>query len=117
MPDVGGIAADRLKIFIERIERLEEERKSSGGHPYSLRGYGRKALSSETRGKVWSKTDGHCFYCGVALAVDAYHVDHKTPISRGGSDNLSNLVPSCPPCNWSKGAKTAAAFRRSAGAV
>jgi uncharacterized protein (UPF0335 family) len=27
MADVGGIAGDRLKSFIERIERLEEERK------------------------------------------------------------------------------------------
>jgi len=27
MSDVGGIAADRLKSFIERIERLEEEKK------------------------------------------------------------------------------------------
>ena len=26
MVDVGGIAADRLKSFIERIERLEEEK-------------------------------------------------------------------------------------------
>jgi len=28
--DVGGIAADRLRSIIERIERLEEERKSLG---------------------------------------------------------------------------------------
>jgi uncharacterized protein (UPF0335 family) len=27
-PDVGGIAADRLLSIIERIERLEEERKA-----------------------------------------------------------------------------------------
>ncbi len=27
MSDVGGIAADRLKSFVERIERLEEEKK------------------------------------------------------------------------------------------
>lgn len=26
-PEVGGIAADRLRTIIERIERLEEERK------------------------------------------------------------------------------------------
>ena len=26
--DVGGIAADRLRSIIERVERLEEERKS-----------------------------------------------------------------------------------------
>ena len=30
-PDAGGIAADRLKSFIERIERLEEEKKAIGG--------------------------------------------------------------------------------------
>jgi len=28
MPDSGGVAADRLKSFIERIERLEEEKKN-----------------------------------------------------------------------------------------
>ena len=30
MPDVGGIAGYRLKSFIERIERLEEERRTLG---------------------------------------------------------------------------------------
>lgn len=30
MSDVGGIAADRLKSFIERIERLEEEKTGIG---------------------------------------------------------------------------------------
>jgi uncharacterized protein (UPF0335 family) len=28
MADAGGIAADRLKSFIERIERLEEEKSA-----------------------------------------------------------------------------------------
>ena len=31
MSDVGGIAADRLKSFIERIERLEEEKAGIAG--------------------------------------------------------------------------------------
>lgn len=30
MPDVGGIAGERLKSFIDRIERLEEEKKALG---------------------------------------------------------------------------------------
>jgi uncharacterized protein (UPF0335 family) len=29
--ETGGIAADRLRSIIERIERLEEERKALGG--------------------------------------------------------------------------------------
>ncbi len=28
MADTGGLAADRLKSFVERIERLEEEKKN-----------------------------------------------------------------------------------------
>ena len=28
MADVGGVAADRLRTIIERIERLEEEKKA-----------------------------------------------------------------------------------------
>ena len=27
MPDVGGVAVERLRSFIERIERLEEEKR------------------------------------------------------------------------------------------
>lgn len=31
MPDSGGIAGDHLKSFIERIERLEEEKAAIAG--------------------------------------------------------------------------------------
>ena len=30
MPDVGGIAGEQLKSFIERIERLEDEKRALG---------------------------------------------------------------------------------------
>ena len=31
MPDVGGVAGEQLKSFIERIERLEEEKRVLSG--------------------------------------------------------------------------------------
>lgn len=31
MPDVGGIAGERLKSFVERIERLEAEKEALAG--------------------------------------------------------------------------------------
>lgn len=31
MSDVGGVAADRLKSFIERVEKLEEEKTAIAG--------------------------------------------------------------------------------------
>lgn len=31
MADVGGVASERLKSFVERIERLEEEKEALAG--------------------------------------------------------------------------------------
>ena len=45
---------------------------------------------------------GPCSYCG---AVGEMTLDHVVPISRGGVHGVSNLVPACGPCNFSKGQK------------
>jgi 5-methylcytosine-specific restriction endonuclease McrA len=42
-----------------------------------------------------------CFYCSHPLEDD-YHIDHYYPLSKGGSNNIDNLVASCPTCNLSK---------------
>lgn len=46
---------------------------------------------------------GLCWWCGNP--VDKYHVDHRIPLSRGGSNAPDNLCISCHSCNESKGAK------------
>jgi len=58
---------------------------------------------------------GHkCFYCGrsdVPLTRD-----HITPLSAGGSNDISNIVPACLRCNQTKGGRTLDIFlRRSLG--
>lgn len=53
--------------------------------------------------------DGYtCRYCGCDNRLT---LDHVQPRSRGGSDDQSNLVLACKPCNSSKGAKTIAEWR------
>lgn len=47
----------------------------------------------------------HCRWCG-AYCKDDYHVDHITPLSRGGSNRIENICIACPKCNLSKGAQT-----------
>lgn len=44
---------------------------------------------------------GLCWWCGTAVG-DNYHVDHRIPLSRGGSNAPDNLCISCAPCNLSK---------------
>ena len=45
-----------------------------------------------------------CWMCGCERD-ETFHVDHVKPLSKGGWHCLSNLRPSCPSCNISKGAK------------
>jgi len=60
-------------------------------------------MKSEIRKAVWRKSkDNRCWYCGHKLDPFEFHVDHFNPRSRGGSDDLDNLVPTCIPCNLSK---------------
>jgi 5-methylcytosine-specific restriction endonuclease McrA len=47
---------------------------------------------------------GRCWYCGKKVG-DKYEVDHRVPLSRGGSNAPENLVIACQFCNRSKGAK------------
>jgi 5-methylcytosine-specific restriction endonuclease McrA len=51
--------------------------------------------------KCWWRAPGCLINC-----KDNYHVDHLVPLSRGGHNNPSNLVISCPTCNLKKHAKT-----------
>jgi len=52
-----------------------------------------------------------CFYCSTPLPLESViHLEHKTPLSRGGSNGPENLALACAPCNLSKGAKTAQEF-------
>jgi 5-methylcytosine-specific restriction endonuclease McrA len=55
---------------------------------------------------------GHmCAYCNAY----ATHLDHVTPIAKGGADVEANIVPACAPCNLSKGAKTLAEWSETFG--
>jgi 5-methylcytosine-specific restriction endonuclease McrA len=45
-----------------------------------------------------------CAYCGQQ--GDGLTPDHVIPLSRGGNNSLSNIVPACGPCNIRKGART-----------
>ncbi len=40
-----------------------------------------------------------CFYCGVVLTLKNRTLDHKIPLSRGGTNTINNVVPACRPCN------------------
>lgn len=48
-----------------------------------------------------------CFYCGCGGELT---VDHDIPLSRGGTDDIDNILPACRSCNSRKNSLTAVEF-------
>jgi len=51
-----------------------------------------------------------CHYCVEPISFGKDQLEHKTPISRGGTNHYNNLVIACKSCNCSKNTKTEAEF-------
>jgi 5-methylcytosine-specific restriction endonuclease McrA len=64
----------------------------------------RRRKAPYSRAEVFARWGGQCCYCDAP----AEHLDHVVPLSRGGRDVLSNVVPACAACNLAKAALTLA---------
>lgn len=62
--------------------------------------------------ELYTKQDGQCYYCHcpIDLFNRTFHLEHCTPLSRGGKHCITNVVLSCPSCNLKKGSKTEEEF-------
>ena len=55
------------------------------------------------RHEVFKRDNYRCVECGASKDDGAVlHVDHKVPVSKGGTDELSNLQTLCSDCNLNK---------------
>lgn len=69
----------------------------------------RKTLSNALRFEVMNRDKFKCALCGKSPSTDPkikLEIDHITPISNGGSNDLINLRTLCNLCNNGKGNKT-----------
>lgn len=64
------------------------------------------AYTPEALSWIASLVDPLCIYCGRF----ATEIDHLTPISRGGTGDVTNLAPCCRRCNARKGNQTREEF-------
>lgn len=63
---------------------------------------------------LFESQKGKCPICNRSIK-NGYHIDHKTPLSKGGSNNKENLQLTCASCNTSKGSKDEIEFMQSRG--
>lgn len=52
--------------------------------------------------KVWLTIGRRCAYCSRLKRNDEIEPDHVVPLSKGGSNSIHNIVPSCSLCNSDK---------------
>lgn len=90
------------------VETHPEETKASR----IQRNHRRRAKVAQAEGEwnfsefqsLCEASDNRCYYCHKQ--VDKLTADHMTPITRGGSNWIENIIPACRSCNSSKGTKT-----------
>ena len=62
------------------------------------------AISRALRFEVFKRDSFSCQYCGRQTPQTILEIDHIIPKSKGGTDDINNLITSCFDCNRGKGA-------------
>ena len=62
----------------------------------------RKSFSGEERIQIYRKTKGHCYLCGEFVDFEKFEIEHRLPVSKGGTNDFSNVFCSCHICNTIK---------------
>ena len=89
--------------FFDLLEEEEPRNKRVAIDPLL-----KKAIIDE----LVKKQSGRCMYCSRKVGRDLFDLDHKNPVSRGGTNRKSNFQLLCRTCNTRKGALTDKEFRR-----
>ena len=101
------LADKRLITFIQDDKMLKYEISISALRAQAswAREASREPIPLKLRYEVYKKYDDYCTYCHVRFRGDKT-IDHVIPVSRGGSNDIENLVVCCRSCNSTKGVKS-----------
>lgn len=62
----------------------------------------RKSIPNKVRFEIFKRDNFTCQYCGKSAPEVVLNVDHIEPVSKGGTNDLYNLITSCFECNNGK---------------
>ena len=85
-------------------ERSERQKAAKRAHRSARQHAPRNDLTHAQWLEIQSAQNHRCAYCG-RMARGHLTQDHITPLSKGGSHTLSNVIGACQSCNSAKGAR------------
>jgi len=114
-----NINCSELKYAEKVIENQEQEKDALlygkfTIHNYSPKIYFQKAsdkkkskpkVFKERRKLVYQKNNSICYLCDKYIEPIDFTIDHVIPRSKGGTNDLVNLMPTHKECNYKKGNK------------
>jgi 5-methylcytosine-specific restriction protein A len=62
----------------------------------------REMFTPREKKVILTKSNSKCCHCGKELTVKETTVEHVIPLSKGGSNNVTNLIALCDKCNKEK---------------
>ena len=94
------------------LETFEQDSQRGRAHPR------RKPIPRALRLRVWTKCNspdarrGSCYVCGGVIDYDTFECAHDIPHILNGSTDISNLYPTCRPCNRDMGVQPLHLYRK-----
>ena len=79
--------------------------KGSTGVKKNSSSYKREPIGAKLHYDILTRDGYRCVKCGATSEQVRLHVDHKVPVSKGGTNDPSNLQTLCEKCNLGKGAR------------
>ena len=97
-----GKDKEPIKLFVEDVEfnsiiPIDYEKREKEIKRFSI--------PKELRYKILKRDRFTCQSCGARAPEVELEVDHKIPVSKGGTDDESNLITKCKDCNRGKSNK------------
>lgn len=90
-----------------RLRRLSNNHKRRVGGYFDL-----KMIQNVYEDNIKKYGTLTCYLCLNPIEFKKDHLEHKTPVSRGGTNEYNNLGVSCKECNFRKHTKTEEEYRR-----
>lgn len=111
------------RYYAENKEKIQKRRSiyyAENREMFSAARHRRRARAIHAQGNFTKEQwftklkffGNRCYLCGVSLENLQTHLEHRIPISRGGSNWISNIAPACKKCNLTKNNKTEKEFRK-----
>ena len=95
---IVGITTRGVKTYTKKLSGNSPKLVSSSPKYQRIR----TPIPGVLRHEVFKRDGYKCVECGAKNNDTTLHIDHKTPIAQGGTDELDNLQTLCGKCNLAK---------------